>query len=763
MFDSYYDAAYGLQIATVEYSYDAGANWDVFYALSPVAGSWDYIDVDLASFSGMTGTYPVWFAFHADDGGGWASGWAIDNVMFANGETDPLQYHVYLDGAFVATTDTTFYQYTYLQYGTTYTASVAAEYSCGLSDEIYYTFGSTFLLPPRNIDGYSFDDAVEVWWEVPIEPITDFSEGSTEYDPNFVPVTDEAEWVSDAPKPVGYKPLSTSRAILWDNGPLVNSPGTGAGGADESVLHSGLGTYGFGAQWPLGYQIADDFEVTGTWNVDYITVYGYQTNSGPPSSFVGCYLEIYDGEPGAGGSVIWGDLVTNLLVETEWTEIYRVNAVGGGTARPIMYLKCETPGLSLPAGIYWVAYSLDGTGSSGPWTPPITIDGVTNTGNGVQNTGTWGPALDGSFQQGFPFIIEGPGGSTGGGTPDNFIGYNLYRDMDNLAYIPWAGEDTTYYFDYDLLPLCYDYSVTAVYDLTPYGFPGETGESIHEGPIEICVEYGWPLAFMEDWSTGSFDPNLWDHGDNWRVNGQYGNPMPSAEFTWDPVLNDYRSALTSYAIDGKYHPGTEDEYIDGRIWFDFDLKLDDNTTSGNEVLNVAVWENGTWHQIASFNNAEGSFDWTMYHFEITDYAFGEIFRVRFQAEGFNSQNILSWFVDNIHIYRQCDAPTELVATAEDEDEVFLTWHAPEGGGGAPGGEWLTYDLATKEMQLDLVQQLYGVLLHVGSLHSSLHMMECPSQRSPSYLVLALVHLPSHLRSGKVQMPQISSTKKMYLQ
>ena len=38
--------------------------------------------------------------------------------------------------------------------------------------------------------------------------------------------------------------------LLYDNGPLVNSRGTGAGGADESVLQTTLGmnTYGFECQ-----------------------------------------------------------------------------------------------------------------------------------------------------------------------------------------------------------------------------------------------------------------------------------------------------------------------------------------------------------------------------------------------------------------------------------------------------------------------------------------------------------------------------------
>ncbi|MCK5338431.1 MAG: T9SS type A sorting domain-containing protein, partial [Bacteroidales bacterium] len=638
---------------------------------------------------------PVWFAFHSDDGGGWASGWAIDNVFFANGETEPVAYHVYLDGSLDGVTDTTFYQYEYLTYGVTYTASVAAQYSCGLSDEIYYTFTSIFLLPPRNLDGLTFDHTVHLWWEPPITP-TDVITDNSVFDPNFVAVTEEADFVGTTIDPVGYKPLASTRALLYDNGPLVNSVGTGTGGADESVLQAGLGTYGFGCQYPLDYRIADDFEVVGTtWTVDEIVVYGYQTNSGPPSSFVGCYLQIYDGDPSSGGTVIWGDQVTNVLTSTDWTGIYRVNAVGGGSARPIMYLACATTGLSLPAGVYWLEYSLDGSGSSGPWTPPVTIDGMLATGNALQFTGSWGPAMDGSYQQDFPFLFNGDaGGSPGGVVPENFIGYNLYRDFNNIAYIPYTEEDTTHYFDMDLQPLCYEYDVTAVYDLTPYGFPGETAESMYEGPFDICVEYGWPLAFVEDWNTGSFDPNLWNHGDNWVVNGQFGNPLPCAEFTWDPVLNDYKSALTSYPIDGKYHPGTTDAYIDGRIFFDFDISLVDNGMSGDEKINVEVWDDGNWYSVATFSNADGNFDWTSYHFEISDHAFGKIFKVRFQAEGVNSSGILSWFVDNIHLYRECDAPTDLIATADpdyDENQIFLSWTPPASGGGTVGGDWITWD------------------------------------------------------------------------
>ncbi|MCB8942746.1 MAG: cadherin-like domain-containing protein [Ardenticatenaceae bacterium] len=217
--------------------------------------------------------------------------------------------------------------------------------------------------------------------------------------------------------------LSAPTALLYDNGPLVNSPGTGVGGADEAVLQTtslGLNTLGFGHQLALGYRIADDFTIPPgeTWTLDTITFYAYQTGSTTTSTMNGITLQIWDGQPGAGGAVIWGDDTTNVLVNTGWANVYRVTETTTGTAidRPIMASVAAVGGLSLPAGTYWLAWNTGGTLASGPWAPPININGQANTGNGLQTLDggtTWAAALDtgaGTPQQGFPFLIEGSSG-----------------------------------------------------------------------------------------------------------------------------------------------------------------------------------------------------------------------------------------------------------------------------------------------------------------------------------------------------------------
>ena len=73
--------------------------------------------------------------------------------------------------------------------------------------------------------------------------------------------------------------------------------------------------------------------------------------------------------------------------------------------------------VTLAAGTYWLDWQVDGTLSSGPWAPPISILGQTTTGNGLQSVsgGAFAPALDGGTgtQQGLPFQLLGDGGGNG--------------------------------------------------------------------------------------------------------------------------------------------------------------------------------------------------------------------------------------------------------------------------------------------------------------------------------------------------------------
>lgn len=227
-------------------------------------------------------------------------------------------------------------------------------------------------------------------------------------------VADEVEttgmsWGNGQGKYVPGPVYQWGRDVLWDNGPVNNAPGL-------SILESvtlGMNTLGFGHQFSLGYRIADDFTVAeDLWNIQRITFFAYQTAAPTsPSTMVGVYFQIWDGPPeDARSSVVWGDLTTNRLTASLWSEIYRVAEDDqDSTSRPIMASSCDVA-IPLPAGDYWLDWMTDGSASySGPWAPPIVILGQATTGNGLQYTGAWADAIDSgtSTQQGFPFIIEG--------------------------------------------------------------------------------------------------------------------------------------------------------------------------------------------------------------------------------------------------------------------------------------------------------------------------------------------------------------------
>ena len=207
--------------------------------------------------------------------------------------------------------------------------------------------------------------------------------------------------------------------LLYDNGPLVNNPGGGLGGADESVVQGSLGMTSFGFNHdPEEFRVSDDFTVSDTngWTIDSLVFYAYQTFSGNASTITRVSYQIWDGPPNdPGSSVVFGDLITDRLIETVWSNVYRVSegTSGGNTDRPIMK-NTVSAGTTLAAGTYWIDWVTEGTLTSGPWAPPITINGQTTTGNALQHTeasGTWANVMDAgtSAQQGFPFLIYGPG------------------------------------------------------------------------------------------------------------------------------------------------------------------------------------------------------------------------------------------------------------------------------------------------------------------------------------------------------------------
>lgn len=131
-------------------------------------------------------------------------------------------------------------------------------------------------------------------------------------------------------------------AQTYSNGPLstgaTSSNGTTAPtGYTWSELQNttfGNGTLGFGGSG--GYLLADDFTVPSgeKWVINSVEVFGYQTSStGNP--FTELHVQFYNGSPATGGTVIFGNLTTNVLTSSTDAMMYRIS--GARLIQPVKF------------------------------------------------------------------------------------------------------------------------------------------------------------------------------------------------------------------------------------------------------------------------------------------------------------------------------------------------------------------------------------------------------------------------------------------
>ncbi|MCW5518334.1 T9SS type A sorting domain-containing protein [Aureitalea sp. L0-47] len=201
-------------------------------------------------------------------------------------------------------------------------------------------------------------------------------------------------------EPLGQELRGTRGALVYDNGPHFNI----AGNPNISLLQDqtlGQNTLGGGVSG--AFSIADDFTLTATYDITAVDLYGYQTGAPTsPASISGVVIQIWDGDPSAGGSVIYGDFINNVWTGAAWSNTYRESESNPGTGRAIQLVNAELPGgVELAPGTYWIDWQYIGDAAfSGPWQPPVVELDVVVPGNGLQsNNGvyaTWADTGDGS-------------------------------------------------------------------------------------------------------------------------------------------------------------------------------------------------------------------------------------------------------------------------------------------------------------------------------------------------------------------------------
>ncbi|MDP3461943.1 MAG: T9SS type A sorting domain-containing protein [Bacteroidales bacterium] len=186
------------------------------------------------------------------------------------------------------------------------------------------------------------------------------------------------------------------------------------------------------------------------------------------------------------------------------------------------------------------------------------------------------------------------------------------------------------------------------------------------------------LPFFENFSSGGFEQNNWTpDSENWRVTWQNGNDYPCAEFNWSPIIYNGSTTLISPLLSAS-------AFDFGNIMLELDIKLTDRLESGTEHLFIEVSDGDNWVVLQEYTN-QGSFEWQTLKFNISDWTIGREFAIRFRAAGENSGKIVSWFFDNIHVYRNCDPPED-VFLQHMVQGMYVTFSTPSSL--LPVAEWV---------------------------------------------------------------------------
>ena len=272
-------------------------------------------------------------------------------------------------------------------------------------------------------------------------------------------------------------------------------------------------------------------------------------------------------------------------------------------------------------------------------------------------------------------------------TSYNPLSFNIYMDNSIANNIPYQGQpaDDTIKIIFDSInPGTHTFKASALYELSAYGYPGDTAESMFTNIDTHEIEYGYPLPFFEGWEITDFQFNKWSHSDEggfWLFDTVEGKP-PASVCLESNCSNKY-SILTSYAINA-------DSIEDGNIYLEFDLKHERGSIRNAYGFFLIEIYNGIkdgyywWHTIKMYHASE-TFDFIRNYYNISQYVKSKSFKIRFRGSFRCSNGEKSkWFIDNIHIYRTCKPPVNLTGEyfwndsvpGEENFGAKVCWDAP---------------------------------------------------------------------------------------
>lgn len=218
-------------------------------------------------------------------------------------------------------------------------------------------------------------------------------------------------------------------------------------------------------------------------------------------------------------------------------------------------------------------------------------------------------------------------------------GFNLYRDNEKVN--TEVLKEVSYT---DVVPDYgdYVYTVTAVY--------ADGSETEHSEPLAVNVPDIRLLPFEDSFDSWTIDADNWEtpadedgNSTHWSCDYYtYGLVNPCATYRFSSLIN-YSQSLISREL----------RTLDAeKVYLRFKLRhVNYNNVEGDTLSVEVTCDNGaTWLNIASFDNAEGSYEPRIEQFSLSNVLSNEIFRIRFRAHGANASYIDYWYVDDIKVW-----------------------------------------------------------------------------------------------------------------
>ncbi len=248
-------------------------------------------------------------------------------------------------------------------------------------------------------------------------------------------------------------------------------------------------------------------------------------------------------------------------------------------------------------------------------------------------------------------------------THNYLIGYNVYRgeikaNTELITQTSFTDVVTAYG--------TVEYTVEAVF---------EDGTKTRSEALSVEIPDIHRLPFLERWETYDLTTNFWEldpaEDNYWTVNYRDGGlVIPAATFKPRLTLENY----SDYCLVSKELSAKD---LDGVI-LAYDIACYNYSGAGGgtrEYIETEVWDGTQWQVVETHTNQNGSFDYTRFHIDISDYVKGRDFKIRFNGGGVKGFNINGWYISYVKIYEKAQATVggTTICGGQPVADATVTW------------------------------------------------------------------------------------------